>query len=315
MLKKTFNYCIAAAFSFLTTSGAFAQDANIQGGELSAASVGSVQTTATIAPIATPAPTPEVSKLTGEIKKNAGFFISAANAASSFGSPSSLSNAAQIQGTLTGAYKYFRGEAIDGVRSLAVLSAAQTPEFIDGVKMIAGFQGVNQFIIDLRNSPEKVKKIPGYDKAAANSVLYHDAQFKKFTEGHDNILAASYALQKEKWALVASQPAVLLEGTNKSWTGAAEGVDISLSDLPKAEKSDIMPNDKFIAAAALLILGEEEHAIAIIGRNSGGQCAYDAFLNTRMCVAATKFAFEHSFCIAKHEIDDFAKCAKNAMGK
>lgn len=231
----------------------------------------------------------------------------------------SLSNAQNIANFVDNSPFYTRADTIDGAKALAIISAHKSQIFIENVKNISNFIGKDIFIQKLNENPELIKTIKGYEDAQmrANNVLEYS--FAKIENAKSIIAQASYDLQKEKWSIIATDKQPRLEATQAAWNKEINLNDSEFSklseflNLNQTEYKAAKINDKYIIAAAILEISNEENALKIINLNSGKFCANNAYLNLRMCISATKYPFEHTFCLAKHGYEEFENCAKSAI--
>lgn len=230
----------------------------------------------------------------------------------------SLSSASKIASFVDNSPSLTRSDTIDGAKALAIISASNSSEFARNLKNYAQIMGKDELVAKLKASPSIVRTIEGYDDAQSNAVYSLGNAFSIIDASHGIISQASYDLQKQKWSMVATDKQPRLHATQIAWTKEVKQNDDAtklnefLAPSKKHGKAQKV-NDKLIAAAAILILTDEEEAIKTISLNSGKFCSTSAYLNLRMCISATKYPFEHSFCLAKHAYSDFEDCAKAAL--
>lgn len=253
-----------------------------------------------------------------ELNRLAARFIGFVNETQNAAKDESLSNAENIANFVDNSPVLTRADTIDGAKALAIISASQSKEFVENVKNIANFMGSEVLIQKLKENPQLVKTIKGYEDAQSRANFSLETAFSKIDKSSAIIAQAAYDLQKQKWSIIASDKQPRLEATQVSWNKTINLNEADFSkiseflNLETTNSNSTLINDKLIIAAVILTLSNEEAALSHINMNSGKFCANNAYLNLRMCISATKYPYEHTFCLAKHAYSEFEACAKAA---
>ncbi len=87
-----------------------------------------------------------------------------------------------------------------GATAFSALLAAQSPEFIDGVREVADYYGRRSLLTGLRNDPAYAGYFPGAEQARAVINMRLDESAERVTDVATRLHQNSYALQNQDWA-------------------------------------------------------------------------------------------------------------------
>ena len=289
---------------------------------------------------ASPAPPPKVVEKPSVIPANkpetpsstslvniAGYLPKFANAATNSATSPNLSTAVNIGNSIDNAPLLGRTETIDGAKAYAILAAANSQAFRNGIEQIGASYGRDGMIAKITANPSMVRSIPDYSEAKTYAGAAVGEQFAKIDSASAIVKKAAYDLQLTSWAKVPQDKQIHLNKMASNWevplaqsdfdpktisynpTQTANAAGDVVTATPIAEV-----NDDIMAAAALRILRADREVLSTMKIGSGQSCAYRAYLNSRMCMAATKFPFEHAFCISEHGQNEMKNCFAEAVG-
>jgi hypothetical protein len=225
---------------------------------------------------------------------------------------SSLASAHAIAQSVDRSPRLTRSSTIDGAKAYAVLAALRSSEFRSSVNQAANEMGREAFKAKISADPSAIRQISGYSEARSFASGALSDAYSIINASSAVIRQASYDLQRQQWSLVAQAKQPRLEAVATSWNAPVgrQGIqNVSFSNNTRGQEPI---NDKIMFAAALTAMDEHQNAINALGRDSGKFCANRAYLNLRQCLAATRFAYEHTFCLSRHGYSDFSECAQSA---
>lgn len=255
-----------------------------------------------------------MSEYVRSLYNSAGLLPQFAEEAKRAAEPISYASAAAIAASVDKSPLLARTETIDGAKAYAIIAAAQSQEFRDGIKQIGEPMTKAGFINALISNPAFVRTIPGYEnaKSLASSAITNNTSM--ISRAAATLHQAAYDLQRQNWAktIVPKEPRLAAMATSWETPIAITNFDPSNVSTNGAATQEI--NDRIMAAAALYIIRADQAMSDMMQLGSGRSCAYRAYLNTRMCMAATRFPFEHSFCISQHAQDEFKQCVSSEVG-
>lgn len=225
-----------------------------------------------------------------------------------------LGSAASIALSVDRSPRLTRASTIDGAKAYAALAAARTPEFANNVKRLAETMGRENFIAHINAEKQALRAIPGFASAKSTASAALGSAYETISVSSAIIGQAAYDLQRERWSMVEQAKQPRLDAVAASWNGPISQISYSNDNVaatePSARNEPI--NDKIMLAAALIAIDDTQGALNAIGRDSGKFCTNRAYLNLRQCLAATRYAYEHTFCLSRHAYSDFESCAKEA---
>jgi hypothetical protein len=202
-------------------------------------------------------------------------------------------------------------DLIDGARAFAVLQAARSAEFSAGVDAYGRGLGREGFIAAVTANPGIVRQIPGYDAAVRRASAGIASTSGRIDTAAEVIRQASYTLQRQSWTRRPINKNARLTAVMANWQQVyvPTGMSIPDTDPSKAER---IVRDELMAAAALYVVRADAAAVSLAGRGSGQFCARSAYLNTQQCLAAARFPYELTFCIAAHQLRETTRCVSAA---
>lgn len=242
----------------------------------------------------------------------AGLFSNFINDSVRFSDKENISNAPSIAKSLEGSAKNIHIEAIDGAKALALLASFEVEEFVNGVIDVAKFEGKEVLVQKLIDDPTYVNSFAGYETAKNRASGYLGWALSRSKESSAKLTKFSYDSQKLGWAKVPGDTQARLNAIAISWDAPNSKNQFKLSNMGSANVQ-IPIGDRILAASALVALGEQNSALEMLKIGGGKSCAKLAYLNLRQCVAATKFPFEQTFCMAKHSIDEYQGCIEKGL--
>lgn len=224
-----------------------------------------------------------------------------------------LSSPETIAESLDHSSFYTRHEVIDGSKAFAAIVATRNQAFVDGITIKAQEVGSNNLVQILKYNPSWVRNIDGYDEAKAYAANSLETVFSKIDTSSQTILQSSYDIQKYKWSQLPQDKAPHLSEVDASLEKPLIYNEINGDMFNSSGNNKIIINDKIMAAAVMMRLKDNTSAIEILSLGSGKPCAKRAFLNVKMCLAASKYPYEHTYCLAKHAYSETNACAIEAL--
>lgn len=262
-------------------------------------------------PIATPIPVePEFPY---SITQYAGFFIAFHNEVLRAGKPEGLSSASAIGYSIDRSSMYIRPEIVDGAKAFAVIAASKNPEFRAGIEGIISFTGKENLIARIKQTPDSLKNLPGYDAAINSARNATNSVFTDMSSSTAKIAQSAYDIQRLRWANTAIEKKPHLDAIAAASTATIVPENIDDNIFIGQNIGETQIKDKFVLAAALLIAGDENSALSLLDIGDNRSCTYRAYLNLRMCMAATRYPYEHSFCLARHSYSEMQSCTQTAV--
>lgn len=256
---------------------------------------------------------------TSPIKQNvnfaqmAGNFSALVKEAQNAASPQGLENANSIGHYLDNSPSLTGANSIDGAKAMVIVTALSNTQFVNSVKQISDFMGKEAFAAKLKDNVAMVKSFDGYESAYKTASASLGLGVEKIDKASAYITQASYDLQKFGWAKTENDKHIHLIALANAKKSPANFTPINISEIVNDNSIEVQINDKLLAASALVAIGAQDDALSLIKLGSGENCTQDAYLTLRMCVSASKYPYEHSFCLAKHAYEDANKCVKKAL--
>ncbi len=242
----------------------------------------------------------------------AGIFSSFVNESANYSDKDNISSASSIGKSLESSAKHIHIEAIDGAKALALLAAFEVEEFTNGIIDVAKYEGKEVLVQKLIEDPHYVNSFAGYETAKNRASGYLGWALSRSKESSTKLTKFSYDSQKLGWAKVAGNTQARLDAIAISWDSPNTKYQFNISNLGSSNVN-VAIGDRILAASALVALGHESEAMEMMKIGGGKSCAKLAYLNLRQCVAATKFPFEQTFCMAKHSIDEYQGCIEKGL--
>jgi hypothetical protein len=226
----------------------------------------------------------------------------------------SIANAAQIANSIDRAPLLARSETIDGAKAYALLAASMSAEFRAGITEIGTPLGRDTFIANLVSNPSFVKSIPGYTNAKDLAASGFSAHLQTISQSAVRLNQASYDLQRQTWTRTAVAKEPRLSALATSWNTPLSSANFDATNLVTSGNTGQAINDRVMAAAALYIIRADQEMTEMLQLGSGRSCAFRAYLNVRQCMSASKFPFEHTFCLSKHAQEEVKVCMTSEVG-
>lgn len=226
----------------------------------------------------------------------------------------SIVNAAQIANSIDRAPLLARSETIDGAKAYTVLAASMSAEFRAGITEVGTPMGREAFIARLVTDPSFVKSIPGYSNAKDLGASGFGSHLQTISQSATSLNQASYDLQRQAWTRTAVAKEPRLAALATSWNTPLASANFDGTNLVTTGNVNHAINDRIMAAAALYIIRADQQVIEMLQLGSGRSCAFRAYLNVRQCMSASKFPFEHTFCLSKHAQEEVKVCMTSEVG-
>jgi hypothetical protein len=202
-------------------------------------------------------------------------------------------------------------DLIDGARAAAIIAAAASPEFQAGIDTIGRPMGRDAFIARIKAEPGFVLTIPGVDAARARAGGVTGSAFGRIEASAAVLHQASYDIQRQRWTQTPVDKQARLSAIAARWQQPWPLQGLKVAEAPAAA-TPASVGDGLLSAAALLAVRDDAGAVATLNRGSGRSCAVRAYLNLRQCIAAGRFPYEQTFCLAVHSYREQNGCLKDA---
>jgi len=226
----------------------------------------------------------------------------------------SLSSHVQIDVSVDKSAAFMNPDTIDGAKAFAVLAASRSATFRASIEGAITFVGREAFIAKIMADPASIKTMAGYDNALAISNATMSAAFARVTLSAAKIKQASYDIQRnERWANTPLDKQVRLNAIALSSQSDFTPRPIADSVYVDGPAGDLSIKEKYVYAAALMIAGSQRDAMAVLNIGDSRSCTFRAYLNLRQCIAATRYAWEHTFCLSDHGIKEMQSCSSAAV--
>jgi hypothetical protein len=218
-----------------------------------------------------------------------------------------------IASALTNTSRVSAKEITEGVGAYATLSVANDPAFRAGIETAVGLLGREAALTRLKESPATfLTMISGSNDAhrvASGAIANSTA---KLEAAQSALNDAAYALQKERWAMQAVDTQATLAAHRAAAASPSGLTPFAPSDLP-ATASEAPVNSRYVLAASYHLLGDDVSATALLDKPLGRMCMNRVQLNVRQCIAASRFPFEHAFCLSQHSFGEANGCVKDSV--
>lgn len=204
-------------------------------------------------------------------------------------------------------------EITEGIGAYATLAVANDPAFKSGVQTAVAFIGADAALVRLKENPASfLAIIPSSGEATKIASGAISGSMSKLAGAQTVLGEAAYSLQKERWAnQEVSTPATL--AAHRAAAAEPSGLPpFSPSDLPVTPAVEPV-NSRYVLAATYRLLGDDVTAAALLDKPLGRMCMNRVQLNVRQCIAASRFPFEHAFCLSQHSFGEALTCVKDAV--
>jgi hypothetical protein len=204
-------------------------------------------------------------------------------------------------------------EITEGVGAYATLAVANDPAFKSGLQTAMSFLGRDVALARLKENPASfLTMISGYGDATKIASGAIEGSMSRLEAAQTTLNAAAYSLQKERWATQEVDTQSTLAAHRSSAVQPSGLTPFAMSDLP-ARPSESPVNSRYVLAAAYRLLGDEASAIELLDKPLGRMCMNRVQLNVRQCIAASRFAYEHAFCLSQHSFGESLTCVKSSV--
>ena len=239
----------------------------------------------------------------------AAFFAETSRAARS----ENLSSPETIATSIDHSSYYTRPEIIDGSKAFAAIVATRNQNFVFGISKMAQEVGANNLVQILKYNPSCVRNIDGYAEAKSYAANSLETVFNKIDTSSQTILQSSYDIQKYKWSQLPQDKERHLLEVDASLEKPLVYSDINGDMFNNSGSDKIIINDRIMASAVMMQLKDNSSALETLSLGSGKPCAKRAFLNVKMCLAASRYPYEHTYCLAKHAYSETNACSIEAL--
>jgi hypothetical protein len=123
---------------------------------------------------------------------------------------------------------------------------------------------------------------------------------------------AAYSVQKEARAQREVDPQLVLTAHRASSTSAVDLSPLDASDM-RNTRAEVPLDKRSLVAAAYHVLGDDVVSTKLISRTSGKMCMTRVQLNVRQCLAASRYPYEHLFCLSRHSFQECSGCVRDAI--
>jgi hypothetical protein len=218
-----------------------------------------------------------------------------------------------IASALTNTSRISVKEITEGAGAYATLSVANDPAFAAGMQTAIGLLGREAVLARLKESPASFLTMissSGEATRIASGALH--ASTAKLKAAQTVLGEAAYALQKERWAMQEVDTQATLAAHRAAAATPSGLTPFAQSDMP-VRASDHPVNSRYVIAASYHVLGDDTSATAILDKPLGRMCMNRVQLNVRQCIAASRFPFEHAFCLSQHSFGEAHTCVQEAV--
>jgi hypothetical protein len=218
-----------------------------------------------------------------------------------------------IASALTNTARISSREITEGAGAYATLSVAEDPAFRAGVQTAVGLLGKDAALARLKENPATfLTMISGSTQAEKIASGALSGSTAKLEAAQSALSDAAYALQKERWATQEVDTQATLAAHRAAAAEPSGLTPFVVTDLPAAP-SDAPVNSRYVLAATYHLLGDTASATALLDKPLGRMCMNRVQLNVRQCVAASRFPFEHAFCLSQHSFGEAHGCVKDSV--
>lgn len=218
-----------------------------------------------------------------------------------------------VQGALMSTARLSATGISEGAASYAVLSASAHAPFASSLQTAVNFLGRDAVLERLKTDPEAFLGLVASSNEAATiaSGVMADS-LAKMDKATQVLGDAAYSVQKEAWAQREMDPQLVLAAHRTASTSPADISPLSASDM-RNTRAEVPLDKRFLIAAAYHILGDDVTSTKLIARPSGKMCMNRVQLNVRQCLAASRYPYEHLFCLGRHSFQESSGCVRDTI--
>ncbi len=200
----------------------------------------------------------------------------------------------------------------EGAGAYAAQVAASQPEFAAGLATLVNIMGREAVLTRLRNDPDQLlAMISGSQQASRKASGALEASEAKLARAQHVLGEAAYSVQSESWAQSVVDTQATLAAHRYAATLPVPQSDLMFASMT-APSSDTPLNKRYLLAASYQILGDNVAATEVLDKPLGRMCMNRVQLNVRQCIAASRFPYEHLFCLSQHSFGEALGCVKDA---
>jgi hypothetical protein len=218
-----------------------------------------------------------------------------------------------VQGALLSTARLSSAGIAEGAASYAVLSASAHAPFASSLQTAVNLLGRDAVMERLKTDPEAFLGLVASSQEAATiaSGVMADS-LVKMDKASTLLGEAAYSVQKEAWAQREVDPQLVLTAHRTASTSAVELSPLGASDM-RNTRAEVPLDKRFLVAAAYHVLGDDVASTKLISRTSGKMCMNRVQLNVRQCLAASRYPYEHLFCLSRHSFQESSGCVRDAI--
>ena len=218
-----------------------------------------------------------------------------------------------VQGALLSTARLSSTGISEGAASYAVLSASAHAPFASSLQTAVNLLGRDAVMERLKTDPEAFLGLVASSQEAATiaSGVMADS-LVKMDKASALLGEAAYSVQKEAWAQREVDAQLVLTAHRAASTSAVELSPLGASDM-RNTRAEVPLDKRFLVAAAYHVLGDDVASTKLISRTGGKMCMTRVQLNVRQCLAASRYPYEHLFCLSRHSFQESSGCVRDAI--
>ncbi|CAN1568155.1 hypothetical protein MCEMIH15_03032 [Caulobacteraceae bacterium] len=218
-----------------------------------------------------------------------------------------------VQGALLSTARLTSAGISEGAASYAVLSASAHAPFASSLQTAVNLLGRDAVMERLKTDPEAFLGLVASSQEAATiaSGVMADS-LVKMDKASALLGEAAYSVQKEAWAQREVDAQLVLTAYRTASTSAVELSPLGASDM-RNTRAEVPLDKRFLVAAAYHVLGDDVASTKLISRTGGKMCMTRVQLNVRQCLAASRYPYEHLFCLSRHSFQESSGCVRDAI--
>lgn len=218
-----------------------------------------------------------------------------------------------VEGALLSTARLSSSGISEGAASYAVLSASAHAPFASSLQTAVNLLGRDAVLERLKSDPEAFLGLVASSNEAATiaSGVMADS-LAKMDKASQILGDAAYSVQKEAWAQREMDPQLILAAHRTASTSPVELSPLGASDM-RDTRAEAPLDKRFLVAAAYHVLGDDVTSTKLIARTGGKMCMNRVQLNVRQCLAASRYPYEHLFCLARHSFQESSGCVRDAI--
>lgn len=218
-----------------------------------------------------------------------------------------------VQGALLSTARLSSTGISEGAASYAVLSASAHAPFASSSQTAVNLLGRDVVMERLKTDPEAFLGLVASSHEAATIAGGVMADSLVKIDMASPILGeAAYSVQKEAWAQREVDPQLVLTVHRVSSTSAVDLRPLGASDM-RNTRAEVPLDKRFLVAAANHVLGDDIALTKLISRTSGKMCMTRVQLSVPPCLAASRYPYEHLFCLARYSFQESSGCVRDAI--